>query len=687
MHQKIDLYKWIHGWKLTTLSIVTFYAICSNAYTNAASTILEEIVVTAPMHKGEAETAHPVNVLSGEALRRAIAATLGETLKTEVGVSYASFGPGVGQPMVRGQGAPRVLVMQNSLPLADGANGSADHANATEAILAERIEVLRGPATLLYGSGAIGGVINVIDRRVPSHLPPSPEGALEYRHAFNANARVLAGKIDTSVESTAIHLDGFTRDSTDSRAGGGYGRILNSDIESRGASIGLSRVFNRGFIGVAVNRLESDYGIPPGAHVHLHEDHDGDQQEADTSHDGEVVRIDLKQTRYELRSEFTDPLPRVQLLRANFAWSNYAHDEIENGLLGTRFDNRSRDGRIEVVHHLNEHLHGSFGVQFGHRDFKATGEEAFVPNVKSRSWGVFIVEDLHLGEVTWEFGLRLNRDAHAPHTARARSFTTLSASLSALRTVGAHHTLKVGLNSAGRAPTLEELFSNGAHIANASYEIGDSRLGRERSLNLDIGWHFHGDRIDTGIELYSNRYTDFIYQRNTGLMFEAESGLMLETCPAQDIDHCLPVRQWSVADAHFRGIEIELRYRLSDAWRFGITGDHVRGTLRGGVDVPRVPASRIAMSLDWTGVNLNAGLRLEHVFDQPHPGDGEPTVDGHLLLAAHAQYLFVAAKREWTVFLRGENLLDRKIRNAASLLRDIAPEAGRNIEVGIRLLF
>lgn len=672
-----------------TLCIVTLCAIGSITRATAAQPALEEIVVTAPMHKGEAETAHPVNVLAGEALRRSVAATLGETLKQQVGVSYASFGPGVGQPLIRGQGAPRVLVMQNSLPLADAANGSADHANATEAVLAERIEVLRGPATLLYGSGAIGGVINVIDQRVPSRLTPGAEGALEYRHASNADARVLAGKIATSAGNLAVHLDGFSRDSADTRGGNGYGRIANSDVESRGASVGLSWVFDRGFVGLAANRLESDYGIPLGAHLHLHEGHDEDEDahEPEPGHGEESVRIDLKQTRYELRGELSDPVPGVELLRANLAWSDYAHDEIEDGMLGTRFGNRARDGRIEAVHRLSERLHGTLGVQFGRRDFTAAGEEAFVPDVDSRSWGVFVVEDLHLGDLTWEFGLRLNRDAHDPRDAKTRSFTTHSASLSLLWAASPQHTLKIGLNRAARAPTFEELFAAGAHVASASYEIGDARLDKERSLNLDLGWHFHGDRLDVGVDLFGNRYADFIYQRDTGVLFDPDSGSMLEACPPEEPGHCLPVRRWSAADARFHGIEAELRYRLSEAWRVGIAGDHVRGTLRGGADVPRVPAARVAMSLDWTGSNVELGLRLTRVLPQSHTGDAGPAVAGQLLLAAHAQYLVVTAGREWTLFLRGENLLDREVRNAASLLRDIAPEAGRSIEAGLRLHF
>lgn len=667
--------------------IALFLAASSGASVAAVRSDLEEIVVTAPMHRGEAETAHPVNVLGGEELRRRIAATLGETLQQEVGVSYASFGPGVGHPVIRGQGAPRVLVLQNSLPVGDAASASADHADAVEAVLAERIEVLRGPATLLYGSGAIAGVVNVIDRRVPSRVPDEPEGALEYRRGSNANGHTLAGRLEAGEGSLALHFDGFGRDSEELRipraghdADGGT-HLANSDAQAWGASAGLSWVFGRGYVGMATNRLDSDYGIPPGAHRHGHAEGDHEEHE----HGG--VRIDLVQTRHELRSEVTDPLPGMELLRMHLAWSDYEHGEIENGVLGTRFGNRARDGRIEVVHRLSEYLHGAAGVQFGRRDFVAVGEEAFVPAVDSRSRGVFLVEDLHLGDVVWEFGLRLNRDEHEPRDHVGQSYTTHSASLSAIWQLDGRHTLKLGLSRAGRAPSFEELYSDGVHVATASYEIGDSTLGVERSTNLDLGWHLHGERLDIEIAWFQTRYRDFIHQRDSGLVFDPHGRLMLVECLGDDADECLPVRHWRAADARFRGVELEARYRFSDAWHIGVAGDRVRGTLSGGADVPRVPAARIAALLGWVGPSLDLGLRLTRVLRQPHTGDAGPAVPGHLLLSAHAQYLFRVGDNEWSVFLRGENLLDREVRNAASPLRDIAPEAGRSIEAGVRLSF
>jgi iron complex outermembrane recepter protein len=658
--------------------------------TQSANPQLEEVFVTAPMHKGEAETAHPVNIIDAKALRRKLAATLGETLKQEVGVSYASFGPGVGRPVIRGQGAPRVLVLANSMPVGDASNSSADHANATEPVLAERIEVLRGPATLLYGSGAIGGVVNVIDNRVPSQLAEHPTGALEYRHGSNARANVGAARIDASLGSVAMHLDAFARrnDAVDipgnaHRDGdGSRGEIDNTDADARSGTAGLSRIFDRGYIGLAVNRLDNEYGIPPGAHSREH----AENGEHDATGEAEDVRIDLTQSRYDLRSEFRDPLRHVELVRGFLSWSDYEHTEYEGSVTGTEFGNQSLDGRVEAIHRVSQQLHGVLGLQFNNREFTALGDEAFVPSVDSRSWGLFLIEDFHLGDVTWEFGLRYNRDEHRPPDDGERRFDSWSASGSAIASIGEHQTVKLGVSATERAPAIEELFSDGVHIATGSYERGDAELEQERSLNIDLGYHFHAATIDFTLELFYNRYRHYLFQRDTGLVFNPELEMIEAGCRADSADECLPVLQWSASDARFVGVESELSYQLSQQWHATLFGDYVRAALDGAGSVPRIPPARLGVELGWTNANWDASVRVTDVHRQARTG-GTGTVQGYTLLSAYLEYAFERGSATWTVFLRGDNLLDQEIRNAASFLRDIAPEAGLNVEAGVRFDF
>lgn len=678
--------------------------LASAVATHAADARLEEIIVTAPMHKGEAETVHPTSLIAGEELRRRIAATLGETLKQEPGVAFSSFGPGVGQPVIRGQGAPRVLVLQNSMPVGDAANTSADHANAAEPVLADRIEVLRGPATLLYGSGAIGGVVNVIDNRVPATVPEAPRGAVEYRHGSNAESDVLAGRLDAGSGNVALHLDGFGRENGEvgipgnalSDGGGSEGSIENSEAQASGATAGGSWVFGSGFVGLAVSRLDNEYGVPPGAHGHA--EHDGHDEEGDHAlaldeegHEEETgaedVRIDLQQTRYDLRAELADPLRGVELLRSYLTYSDYRHEEIEGGVAGTEYGNEAWDGRIEAVHRSSDALHGAIGLQLHSREFTAEGEEAFVPDADGESWGVFLVEDLHLGDVVYEFGLRAGRDSHDPARGDARDFGTVNGSVSALWSLDDARTLKFALSGAERAPAMEELYSDGVHVATRSYELGDETLDVERSLNADLGYHLHDGAMDFRMDAFYNRYDDYIFQRATGEFFNPELALFEPVCSADHEDECLEVLQWAAAEADFYGLESELRLELPPSFTLALFGDYVRGEFDGGGDVPRVPPGRFGAELAWHRGGWDLAARVTEVLKQDHTGEGERSVGGYTLLAARAEYAFAAGGGDWTLFLRGENLLDEEIRNASSLLRDVAPEAGLNVEAGVRLAF
>jgi iron complex outermembrane receptor protein len=678
-----------HGASLLALAVA-----CACSAARAAEPHIEEILVTAPVHRSEAETALPVNVIATDELRRKLGANLGQTLKQEVGVTYSSFGPGVGQPVIRGQGAPRVLVLANSMPVTDASNTSKDHANATEPVLAERIEVLRGPATLLFGSGAIGGVVNVIDSRVPSRVPDGAEGAMEYRRADNADAEVLAGRLEAGTGNLAVHLDGFTRDNdlveipgtADIDGEGERGEIANSDAEASSGTAGASWVGSRGFVGLSFNRLDNDYGVPEGAHGHHHEEEGEAEDPAAEAGGDEEVRIDLDMSRYDLRAEVDDPLPGVERLRAYGVYTDYEHKELEGGAVGTVFTSKANDLRVEALHEMGP-FHGAAGLQYGDRDFDATGDEAFVPSSTSRSWGVFVVEDLHADAVTWEFGVRYNRDEHDPQGGEALDFDTFSASVSAIRDIGDDHTVSFSLSRAQRAPATEELFSDGVHVATRSYELGNPALDEETSLNLDLGYHFHGDGFDLRLDAFVNRYSDYIYQQFTGSVFNPDIGMTEPVCTAEDEDECLPVLQWAADDADFHGVEAELDIELGAGFGLRLFGDYVRGRLDDAGDVPRMAPARVGSELHWEGGPWDLGVRLSEAFDQDDPGEDEEPTEGYTVLAAHAEYVVDGDSGEWVLFLRGDNLLDEEIRNATSLLRDLAPEAGRTVEAGIRLSF
>ncbi|MFT5099372.1 MAG: iron complex outermembrane receptor protein, partial [Planctomycetaceae bacterium] len=369
----------------------------------AAEHDIEEVVVTGPFHKPLAESVLPIGVLSGEELRREAANSLGETLDSQPGVHSASFGPGVGQPVIRGQSGKRVQVLQNSVFVSDAANLSPDHSNGIEPLLADSIEVVRGPATLLYGSGAIGGVVNVIDQRIPTRLFERPEVIFEQSHLNVSDENKTLLSANASVGSIAVHADLYSRrnnnvdipgaavdldrlEALEALAGlqheededepSRQGFIDNSFGEGKGGTFGISWVREQGFIGLSYNRFESEYGLPGGAHGH--EEHEGEEEEEEE--EGVAVRLALEQERYDLKADHHFDSGYVSEVRFHLGYTDYEHSEleIENGIkeLGTRFLNQGFDSRISLTTRERSNWQGVWGMQMNSTEFSASGEEA-----------------------------------------------------------------------------------------------------------------------------------------------------------------------------------------------------------------------------------------------------------------------------------------------------------------------
>ncbi|HEY7776783.1 MAG TPA: TonB-dependent receptor plug domain-containing protein, partial [Kineobactrum sp.] len=347
----------------------------------AQSLPMEHVLISAPLQKQEAETALPVTVLTGEDLRRSARSTIGDTLGDIPGLANASFGPGVGQPVIRGQQGPRVTVLQNGTSSADASSVSADHAVSVDSLLADSIEVLRGPATLLYGAGAIGGVVNVIDNRIPRQRIEGVTGGAELRHDSASDMDTAIVRMDAGSGNFAFHIDGLYRDwnnldipglaarehdedHEEEHAGEEHeeheeeaettdGYIDNTGGRTRNLTLGSSYHFDRGLVGLAVSRLENNYGIPAGAHGHHEEGHEGEEHEGEEHGEEEEggIRLEVKQTRIDANFELAQPLPGFDSLRATVTHTDYEHAEIEgNGEVGTLYSNESWETRAELVH-------------------------------------------------------------------------------------------------------------------------------------------------------------------------------------------------------------------------------------------------------------------------------------------------------------------------------------------------
>jgi len=627
----------------------------------------EEVIVTAsPFAKSEDTVSHPVNVISGEELHNAASATLGETLNGELGVTSSSFGPGVGLPVIRGQSDNRVKVMQDSVGSMDASAASPDHAVTLEPLLATKIEVLRGPAALRYGPGAIGGVVNVLDNRIPDKLPDQLTGGAELRNNSGNDETVGVVSLTGASGPIALHIDGVKRRSGDMDIPGfgpvnpdentPKGTLANTDAHAKSGSLGASYIGDEGFIGVSLNKQDNNYGVPP----------DGDEQ----------VRIDMHQTRYDLKGELNNPFAGFDKLTGHLGHANYEHTEIEDGEPGTRFTNDAWEGRMELLHHHpDSQWQGAVGIQAAQSTFAAIGEEAFIPKSDISSGGIFVVEENTQGHFTYELGARGDFQKITPQNSNGEGGDSLehhSLNLSGTATwhFTAEQQVSLGLAQAQRAPSVEELLANGPHPATGSYLIGDDKLNEETSTNLELGYHWHGEQAQVSLNGFYNQFADFIYARNLHQQIDDLNGY-----------------QYSQADATFRGFEAELKLTLSDSWQLRLFSDSVRATLDAGGDLPRITPMRAGSELSFDQNHWSGGLTITHAQRQSHPGDGETETAGYTKVDARVSYDFTSGDTHYTLFTKASNLTDEEIRNATSYLRNIAPEAGRSLQVGLRVGF
>ncbi len=652
---------------------------------------LDELVVTAsPLQPGSEDVVQPVTVIAGEELDAKKAGTLGETVAKEVGVQSSFFGAGVGRPIIRGQDGARVQVLEGGIGALDVSTVSADHAVTIEPFLADQIEILKGPATLLYGSGAVGGAVNVVDGRIPETLPDAAiSGRAELRGSTGADERTGLLRLDGGSGAFAWHADAFRRETSDyeipgfaenehahdgegeahqeEEERGAFGTLPNTSLQTEGGALGGSWVGGRGFFGASVSTYRSNYGIPG----HANEDED---EPAGDEHEEEIVRIDLEQLRYDFKGALIEPFAGTESLRFRFGRNDYKHVELEGDEIGTRFDNQGFEGRIELVHAPLAGWRGATGLQFGQRDFEAIGAEAFVPPSATDDVGVFLLEERDLKRWKFELGARYDQVEIAPEGIAGRDFSAVSASLGAIwRATEALH-FSAGFDRAERAPSAEELFSNGAHVATASFEIGDASLDSEVANQLELGAHLHVGTLTAKLAVFENRYDDYIYLDDAGT--------------EQDD---LPLRLWTQGDATFRGLEAETTLRLTEnasgRWDLRFFGDKVRASLDAGGALPRIVPARIGGGLKWEREGWRASMGAIRHADQDRVAALEESTAGYTLVDAHIAYHWDGARVGWEVFVDGNNLTDREARVHTSFLKDLAPLPGRSIAFGVRAFF
>ena len=657
--------------------------------TDAAPSLPPVTVSASGLQLGASDMTTPVTVLEGDELVRRREATLGETLNSEPGITSSHFGAGASRPIIRGMDGPRVKVLSDGAELHDASTISPDHAVVSEPLLATQIEVLRGPSALVHGNGAVGGVVNVLDGKVPTAIPQKGyEGSAELRANSGAGEGAGAFSLTGGAGNLAVHVEGVARDAGDYRVGKGWSggnKVLGSFNRTDTGSVGLSWVGDQGYLGAAYTRQTAKYGLPGHNHsfdgCHTHGDHlhcgghAGDEADGhDHGHGaaaGDVPVVDLRSERLDVRGELRNPFAGFSALRLRAGVTDYRHDEVEDGAIGTTFKNKAYDTRIELQHEPVAGLKGVIGLQTSQRKFSAEGEEAYVQPTVTRKAGLFVLEEYRWNDWRFEAALRHDRQtAEAQTSGIERSHNGTSASLGAVWKFTPGYQVGTSFTRASRAPSAEELYAQGLHMATSTYERGNADLRSEISQNIDVSLKKTSGDTTFGVSVFRNRIQNYIYGRT----LDALDGLQL--------------LQYSQADATFTGIEGQVRQRLTRNMGITLFGDTVRAKLDGGGLLPRIPATRAGVRLDANWQAWEGQVEWVQVARQNRVADFETATPGYGMLNLGLAYSSqTAGGTPWQLYVKANNLTDRLAYAHTSFIKNAAPLMGRNITVGVKVAF
>ena len=656
---------------------------------------LDEVIVTGtPFGVTDRASLLAVEVLDEEYLAVAPASTLGDLVNGLPGVRSTSFAPGASRPVIRGLSGPRVQVLTNGLGLIDASSVSPDHQVAVDPSEARRIEIGRGPSTLVFGGSAIGGVVNIIDDRIPTE---PAEGGLQGHLSAQASTvddgTSFGGRLKANAGPLVFTADAFTRSASDftvpvfpesqrlldeeGEEAGDERTVENTFVELDQYGAGVSWIGSRGYLGLSVKHVETTYGVPGHEHHEEdHDDHDDDDDHDDEDHDEhgeESVSIGLEQTRYDLRGELRFDSGPFSSARLSAGWADYEHTEFEGDEIGTRFFSEGYEGRFELIQRERNGWQGVVGLQLLDRTFDAVGDEAYVPRTEIAEQGLYTVQRFDLGSLGFEGGLRLDNRSLGS-LAGDRDFTNVSASAGAFFRPSAPLFLGLSVARNERAPSEVELFAEGAHIATGAFEVGDIDLDSEVATSIEGTVHYASGPFEFDLHAYHASYDGFIDLRPTGL---------------EDPDSELPIFAYVQTDATFRGYEAEASYRLWEAGDRSLSLSGAADWVRASTDLgpaARIPPWSVTAGLDWTSRLFDVGLEVRHVAGQDRTAAFELPTDSYTLVNLKGS-VRPFADRNVILFAEAANLTDEEAREHASFQKDIAPQPGRSLRVGATYRF
>ncbi len=689
----------------------------------------ERVVVTGgEIERSSSDTAQAVTVLNGDALKQRADVTLGDTLRDTPGVAGSGFTPGASRPIIRGLDNNRVRVLNNGTEVFDVSNLSPDHAPSVSTLLSQSVEVVRGPATILFGSGAIGGVVNVVDNRIPIDVPPNKiSGEFAGRYASADNERSGAGALEFALTNHLVfHIDGslqYTDDrdvpgfALDQRirdlltpaqlAGRGFGEnprgtVPNTYVETQDFGVGLSYIWDKGYIGASYSEFWSSYGVPD------------DPEVDDPAEPAPRVHLEVNKKQGNVRASIVDPFPGVSTMNFKFVYTDYEHLEIEDGEIGSTFDTSGVDSRLEFVHKPIGIFNGSIGGQFFLKDLSILGEDAFLQPTRTIQGATFIFEETKFGPVTLQFGGRVERDnleiesddpdltSLTSPNQKEQDFTPLSGAVGLIYHFATDWEFAINATYSQRAPTAEELFARGGHDATFQFIIGDPNLDVESSRGVDVSLRKRAGHVTGTLSGFYNNFTDYIDFTPTG---DFEDGLRVFVYTPKNAEfyggeaqvdfHLLPLELTRIRAAEDpKSIKSRITKNVAEPEKnpndlfLRLQGDYVHAEdSNTGEPLPRITPFRYSASLNYDSPSWTAMIEGQRVSRQDRVAQFETETPGYTFLNASIGYKFKIGPTQNNVYLRGTNLTNEEARDHTSFLKEVLPLAGRGVLVGMHTQF
>jgi iron complex outermembrane receptor protein len=652
--------------------IIALFTTSQLVYAEEVTTLDDYTITARPIGLQSIEhIAQPITVLRDEDLTKRQSTTIGETLSNIPGVTTNRFSPLASRPIIRGLGGSRVQLLENGISSMDVSTVSVDHAVTIDPIHAQQIEIFRGPSTLLYGSEASGGLVNVVTNRIPEYVPDSFNAKASSSFNTNSTEKLLSFTAEGGQEKMAFHIDGTNRDAKNYSAKNG--QVFNSFYDSKNINFGTSFIDDWGFIGISFGRFDSTHGVP-----------------LNPEDPTELPFIETEQTRTTLSGQINKPIIGIRTINIQLGYNDYQHTEFEDATTtGTVFNNEQLNGRIEFQHENIGMFNGVIGTQFGYRDISAVGDEAFLPKTHSETFAIFILEETDITEsLHFEIGGRYEHQKDDPDNTAAITNDMYSISSGIHWHVLEDTALGLNISRSERAPAAEELFANGPHVATGTFEIGQAGLDIETANSIDLSLAREKGFLQWNLSLFVNYIEDFIFlqsldRNNDGLVDRVDDS---GTAPGK-----FTLVQFQQDNVIFYGLEIAANINLYSGTHgqlnFNLFGDYVRAERSNGDNLPRISPAKIGSELSYKYSDFSAGLDLTNILAQSDNGSLETDTDGYSILNLNMNYNVFAGNRKLNLFAKATNLLDEDGRLHTSFIKDRAPIMGRALMVGFQASF